>query len=166
MIYKQGDAELVYGQFRNSLPPPVKDHVFAATKWCVFGPIGRPVTNTWVLEAVKERCRRLGGRVELLQFHWYDVSDRLVKVYIHNERAFSNVPPYPYMQYSAKEYLDILAELISITKTHPELVSTIGLCNFDSAHVQEACDYLIEKNGAVGLVSNQIQVLIIRTTIP
>ncbi|KAI1167094.1 putative aryl-alcohol dehydrogenase [Nemania serpens] len=130
-----GDAELVYGQFRNRLPPQVKNTVFAATKWCVFGLIGGDVTDEWVLGAVKERCRRLGGRVELLQFHWYD--------------------------YTAKEYLDVLVKLISITKTHPELVSTIGLCNFDSAHVQEACEYLLSKTGAVGLVSNQIQFSVI-----
>ncbi|KAI1355526.1 putative aryl-alcohol dehydrogenase [Xylaria sp. FL0043] len=126
-----GDAELVYGHFRNRLPPQVKDKVFAATKWCVFKPIGREVTDEWVLEAVKERCRRLGGRVELLQFHWYD--------------------------YGTKEYLEILLKLVALTKTHPELVGTIGLCNFDSTHVQEACEYLLSKTGAVGLVSNQIQ---------
>ncbi|KAI0468554.1 putative aryl-alcohol dehydrogenase [Xylaria cf. heliscus] len=126
-----GDAELIYGHFRNRLPPQVKDKVFAATKWCVFGSIGHDVTEEWVLGAVKERCRRLGGRVELLQFHWHD--------------------------YGAKEYLDVLVKLVSITKTHPELVGTIGLCNFDSAHVQEACEYLLAKTGAVGLVSNQIQ---------
>ncbi|KAK5634877.1 hypothetical protein RRF57_010590 [Xylaria bambusicola] len=126
-----GDAELIYGHFRNHLPPQVKDKVFAATKWCIFKPIGCEVTDNWVLEAVKERCRRLGGRVELLQFHWYD--------------------------YGAKEYLDILVKLFSVTQTHPELVSAIGLCNFDSAHTQEACDYLLDKTGTVGLVSNQIQ---------
>ncbi|KAI1818241.1 putative aryl-alcohol dehydrogenase [Poronia punctata] len=130
-----GDAELVYGQFRNRLPQQIKEQVFAATKWCVFRRIGRPVTNEWVLDAVKERCRRLGGRVELLQFHWYN--------------------------YNAKEYLDILVELVSITKTHPELVGAIGLCNFDSDHVQEACEYLIKKTGAVGLVSNQVQFSVI-----
>ncbi|KAJ2996255.1 hypothetical protein NUW58_g1029 [Xylaria curta] len=126
-----GDAELVYGHFRNRLPPQVKENVFAATKWCVFAPIGHEITDMWVLEAVKERCRRLGGRVELLQFHWYD--------------------------YEAKEYLDILVKLVSITKTHPDLVRTIGLCNFDSAHVQEACEYLLSKTGSIGIVSNQIQ---------
>ncbi|KAI3322629.1 putative aryl-alcohol dehydrogenase [Xylariaceae sp. AK1471] len=126
-----GDAELVYGHFRNRLPPQVKNKVFAATKWCVFSPIDRIVTNEWVLQAVEERCRRLGGRVELLQFHWYD--------------------------YRAKEYLDILLELVSITRTHPELVGTIGLCNFDSIHVREACEYILSKTGTVGLVSNQIQ---------
>ncbi|KAI1419627.1 putative aryl-alcohol dehydrogenase [Xylaria sp. FL1777] len=130
-----GDAELVYGHFRNRLPPQVREKVFAATKWCVFKPIDHEITYEWVLEAVRERCRRLGGRVELLQFHWYD--------------------------YAAKEYLEILVKLVSLTKTHPELISTVGLCNFDSHHVQEACDYLLSKNGAVGLVSNQIQFSVI-----
>ncbi|KAI0108979.1 putative aryl-alcohol dehydrogenase [Nemania sp. FL0031] len=126
-----GDAELVYGQFRNKLPPQIKDKVFAATKWCVFGHVGGEVTDEWVLGAVKERCRRLGGRVELLQFHWHD--------------------------YGAKEYLDVLVKLVALTKPHPELVGTIGLCNFDSAHTEEACEYLLSKTGAVGIVSNQIQ---------
>lgn len=62
------------------------------------------------------------------------------------------------MQYSSKEYLDILVELVRITQTHPELVSAIGLCNFDAQHTEEACKYLIEKTGLVGLVSNQVQV--------
>ncbi|CAJ2499697.1 Uu.00g025500.m01.CDS01 [Anthostomella pinea] len=126
-----GDAELVYGDFRNRLPLEVREHVYAATKWCVFGPVDRAVSNDWVLEAVKERCRRLGGRVELLQFHWYD--------------------------YAAEEYLDILVELMAITRTHPELVGAIGLCNFDSEHARQACEYLLAKTGVVGLVSNQIQ---------
>ncbi|KAI0126153.1 aldo/keto reductase [Xylariales sp. AK1849] len=126
-----GDAELIYGEFRNRLAPEIRGQVYAATKWCVFGPINQHVTTKYVLDAVSERCRRLGGRVELLQFHWYD--------------------------YEAKEYLEILAELLNITKTHPELVSTIGLCNFDSKHTREACEFLLERQGAVGLVSNQIQ---------
>lgn len=70
-----GDAELIYGDFRNRLPADMRDAVHAATKWCVFGPIGQPVTTQYVLQAVRERSRRLGGRVELLQFHWHDVSD-------------------------------------------------------------------------------------------
>jgi hypothetical protein len=69
-----GDAELIYGDFRNRLAPEIGGQVYAATKWCVFSPTNQPVTTEWVLAAVKERCRRLGGRVELLQFHWYDVS--------------------------------------------------------------------------------------------
>ncbi len=68
----------MYGAFRNKLPPQVRDRVYAATKWCVFGPVAQPITEEFVLDAVRERCRRLGGRVELLQFHWYDVSYPLV----------------------------------------------------------------------------------------
>lgn len=45
-----------------------------------------------------------------------------------------------------------------ITQTHPGLVSAIGLCNFDAQHTEEACKYLVEKTGLVGLVSNQVQV--------
>lgn len=132
-----GDSELIYGDFRESLEPGVRDYVYAITKWCVFSPLSEPVTTSWVLGAVRERCRRLGGRVELLQFHWYD--------------------------YEAKEYLDILVELVNITTSHQELVSTIGLCNFDSEHVEEACDYLISKTGSVGLVSNQVQFSLVDT---
>ncbi|KAI1340704.1 aldo-keto reductase [Xylariaceae sp. FL0016] len=126
-----GDAELVYGDFRQKLSPVIRERVFAATKWCIFGPINQKVTKEWVLAAVEERSRRLSGRVDLLQFHWYD--------------------------YEAKEYLDILTHLVSISKEKPELVKSIGLCNFDSEHVQEACEYILEKIGHVGLVSNQVQ---------
>lgn len=70
----QGDAELIYGEFRSRLPAEVRETVYAATKWCIFGPLNRAVTAEFVLEGIKERSRRLGGRVELLQFHWYDVS--------------------------------------------------------------------------------------------
>ncbi|KAI2633248.1 aldo/keto reductase [Hypomontagnella submonticulosa] len=121
-----GDAELIYGEFRSRLPPEIRDTMYAATKWCVFSPVSKPITTSYVLDAVRERCRRLGGRVELLQFHWYD--------------------------YDAKEYLDILVELIGITKSHPELVSTIGLCNFDTEHLEESCEYLIAKTGSFSLV--------------
>ncbi|KAI1476198.1 Aldo/keto reductase [Daldinia eschscholtzii] len=126
-----GDAELVYGEFRAKLTPEMRDTVYAASKWCVFSPVPKPITTSFVLDAVRERCRRLGGRVELLQFHWYDYED--------------------------KGYLNILVELVHITKSHPELVSTIGLCNFDSVHVEESCQYLIAETGSVGIVSNQIQ---------
>lgn len=59
---------------------------------------------------------------------------------------------------SVKDYLLILAELVDLTKTHPHLVSAIGLCNFDAEHTQEACEYLIARTGKVGIVSNQVQV--------
>lgn len=126
-----GDAELVYGVFRNKFSKHSQTTVFAATKWCVFSPIPKPVTAAWVSDAVCERSRRLKGRVELLQFHWYD--------------------------YTQKEYLDVLAELVLLTKTCPTTVSAIGLCNFDSAHLAEACEHLIARFGEVGLVSNQVQ---------
>jgi len=61
-------------------------------------------------------------------------------------------------KYSAKEYLDILSELVKMTKTHPELVSAIGLCNFDAEHAEEACRHLVKQTGSSGLVSNQVQV--------
>ncbi|QLI67384.1 Flagellar radial spoke protein 5 [Metarhizium brunneum] len=126
-----GDAELVYGDFRNRLPAATQAELYAATKWCVFKPLNTPVTTEYVLAAVRERCRRLGGRVDLLQFHWYD--------------------------YEAKEYLQILHELIGITKSHPEYLSAVGLCNFDAEHTDEICRYLIDKTGEVGIVSNQVQ---------
>ncbi|KAF9880268.1 hypothetical protein CkaCkLH20_02222 [Colletotrichum karsti] len=126
-----GDAELVYGAFRNRLSPSVRSQVLAATKWCVFAPPTQTITPDFVLEKVKERYRRLGGRIELLQFHWHD--------------------------YSAKEYLNLLVELVRLTAVHPNLVSTIGLCNFDAEHTVEACEYLIAKTGSVGIVSNQVQ---------
>ncbi|EFX05645.1 aldo-keto reductase [Grosmannia clavigera kw1407] len=124
-----GDAELIYGDFRNRLPQAVKSKVFCATKWCVFKPCS--FTPEYVLHMVKERSRRVGGVVELLQFHWHD--------------------------YNNKDYLDILAELVRITKSHPELVSAIGLCNFDSEHATEVCEHLLKTVGEVGVVSNQVQ---------
>lgn len=54
-------------------------------------------------------------------------------------------------------------ELVKATQSHPELVSTIGLCNFDAEHTEEACKYLLEKTGQVGIVSNQVQVCEYRT---
>ena len=152
----QGDAELVYGAFRNKLPPRVRDRVYAATKWCVFGPVAQPITEEYVLDAVRERCRRLGGRVELLQFHWYDVGTTST-----SQRNATKILTGPsccaQKKYAAKEYLDILSHLVSIAEAHPELVTSVGLCNFDSAHVEEACEHLLGRLGRVGLVSNQVQ---------
>lgn len=69
-----GDAELVCGDLRARLPQEVGNATYMATKWCVFRDIETPVTSDWVLSQVKERCRRLSGRADMLQFHWYDVS--------------------------------------------------------------------------------------------
>lgn len=47
--------------------------IFGATKYCVFHPI--KVTPDVVMANVTERCQRLGSeKVDLLQFHWQDVS--------------------------------------------------------------------------------------------
>uniref|UniRef100_A0A0W0EYT2 NADP-dependent oxidoreductase domain-containing protein n=1 Tax=Moniliophthora roreri TaxID=221103 RepID=A0A0W0EYT2_MONRR len=126
-----GDAELIFGSFRNSLPVEARESLVVATKWCVFRPLGKTVTAEFVRDAVMERSRRTGGRIELLQFHWYNYAD--------------------------KDYLKILFELVKLTETHPHIVTEIGLCNFDSKHTEEACTYLLSKLGRVGIVSNQIQ---------
>lgn len=93
--------------------------------------------------------RRLGGTVQLLQFHWYDVSDATLVCSLGSK---------PW-QYEDKLYLRILAELVSISKEYPEVVETIGLCNFDTEHMEEACQHLLKVNGEVGIVSNQVQVI-------
>ena len=121
----------MYGDFRASLPEASQARLFVATKWCVFKPPTEPITYEYVLAAVKERCRRLRGTVQLLQFHWSD--------------------------YSNENYLDILLHLVNIATTQPELVAAIGLCNFDSDHTIKVCEYLIQKTGKAGVVSNQVQ---------
>ncbi|KAI1806281.1 aldo/keto reductase [Daldinia bambusicola] len=126
-----GDAELIYGDFRSKLASDIRSTTYAATKWCIFSPVPKPIATEFVLDAVRERCRRLRGRVDLLQFHWYNYED--------------------------KAYLNILVELVRITRSHAELVSAIGLCNFDSEHVEESCKYLIAETGSVGIISNQVQ---------
>ncbi|KIK63070.1 hypothetical protein GYMLUDRAFT_72306 [Collybiopsis luxurians FD-317 M1] len=126
-----GDAELVYKSFRTRLPLSVASTVVAATKWCIFRDPEGDISAQFVLNAVQERSRRLGGRIELLQFHWFD--------------------------YSRKDYLFILTELVKLSKSHPELVSNVGLCNFDAEHTEEACLHILSEFGQVGLVSNQVQ---------
>ncbi|RYP66243.1 hypothetical protein DL771_007895 [Monosporascus sp. 5C6A] len=46
------------------LAPAIGDQVYAATKWCVFGPVGHPIMTERVLAQMKERCQ-----VELLRTH-------------------------------------------------------------------------------------------------
>ncbi|KAG7086359.1 hypothetical protein E1B28_002319 [Marasmius oreades] len=125
-----GDAELIYGAFRNGVPEHVSQQLVVATKWCVFRPLGKPVTAQLVLEAVMERYRRVGGKLEMLQ-----------------------VLPL----YRDKEYLKVLLELVKLTGSHPNIVSEIGVCNFDSRHLEEACTFLLNKTGKLGIVSNQVQ---------
>ncbi|KAI3614945.1 aldo keto reductase [Moniliophthora roreri] len=61
------------------------------------------------------------------------------------------------LQYNDKGYLPVLVELVKLTKSHPSLVSNIGLCNFDAEHTEEVCEHLLSELGEVGVVSNQIQ---------
>ncbi len=47
--------------------------------------------------------------------------------------------------------------LIEITKTNPELIRAVGLCNFDAAMTERICAHLVKIRGEVGIVSNQVQ---------
>ncbi|KAI0071640.1 Aldo/keto reductase [Panus rudis PR-1116 ss-1] len=68
-----GSAEVLFGQFRQALPPTKK--AFGATKWCVFRKTDP--TRQVVEAAVQERLERMQcERVDLLQFHWQDYGDR------------------------------------------------------------------------------------------
>ncbi|KAF8659467.1 hypothetical protein AX16_001834 [Volvariella volvacea WC 439] len=68
-----GSAELIFGQFRASLPDPKR--VIGATKWCIFRNITPTEEN--VRAAVEERLFRMQTeRVDLLQFHWNDYKDK------------------------------------------------------------------------------------------
>lgn len=68
-----GSAELLFGQFRKTLPSP--SDVVCATKWCVFRQI--TPTRAVVEAAVQERLDRTqSASVDLLQFHWQDYSDK------------------------------------------------------------------------------------------
>lgn len=73
------------------------------------------------------------------------------------ETICARADPNTAVQYASKEYLEILLELVKLTKTQPELVSAIGLCNFDTEHTLEICQYMLERTGEVGIVSNQVQ---------
>ncbi|EDR02627.1 uncharacterized protein LACBIDRAFT_308315 [Laccaria bicolor S238N-H82] len=106
-----GSAEIIFGQFRESLPPAEK--VVGATKWCVFKHINP--SRSVVLAAVQERMERMRtNRVDLLQFHWQDYSD--------------------------KGYLTALNELHVLKEEG--LISAIGLCNFDAIRTDEICTVL------------------------
>ncbi|KAH7879578.1 NADP-dependent oxidoreductase domain-containing protein [Lentinula edodes] len=106
-----GSAEIIFGQFRRSLPPD--QHVFGATKWCVFTNI--ELSQELVEAAVKERMERMQTEcIDLLQFHWQDYSD--------------------------KGYLRALEILEGLQADG--LISALGLCNFDSIRTDEICTQL------------------------
>ncbi|KAF5378558.1 hypothetical protein D9615_007030 [Tricholomella constricta] len=110
-----GSAEIIFGQFRGSLPP--SQQVVGATKWCVFKRV--VPTRAVVLAAVQERMERMGTTsVDLLQassrFHWQDYSDQ--------------------------NYLTALRILKDLKAEG--LISAIGLCNFDAIRTDEICTQL------------------------
>jgi len=106
-----GSAEILFGQFRNLIPIP--NTVVGATKWCVFRPI--IPTRAVVEAAVAERMERMQTkRVDLLQFHWNDYSD--------------------------KGYLTALQHLQDLQDEGQ--IAAVGLCNFDTIHTDEICTQL------------------------
>ncbi|KZP32721.1 Aldo/keto reductase [Athelia psychrophila] len=77
-----GSAEVLFGQFQQSLPPGT---VMGATKWCLFRPINP--TRAVVEAAVAERMQRMQTNcVDLLQFHWNDYSDTNYLTALHHLR--------------------------------------------------------------------------------
>jgi aryl-alcohol dehydrogenase-like predicted oxidoreductase len=56
-----GDAEVIFGKFRSSLPNP--DDIFCATKWCIFQPT--TITKEVVTADIDQRVKRTTG-VDLL----------------------------------------------------------------------------------------------------
>jgi len=141
-----GSAEQLFGHFRSTLPHPTSARVLGATKWCVFRPPPQgEISRGFVEEAVRERIKRMrsapdqggSGRVDLLQFHWQDYSD--------------------------KRYLQVLQILASLRSTDAYCtplkadtsvkIGGIGLVNFDSARVEEICCSL----GKGVILTNQVQ---------
>ncbi|KAJ6494269.1 NADP-dependent oxidoreductase domain-containing protein [Mycena sanguinolenta] len=119
-----GSAEIIFGQFRNTLPYP--NPVIGATKWCVFK---STIPSRSVVEAaVHERLTRMQtNKIDLLQ------------------------------DYSDKGYITAL-EILNDLRGEG-LISTIGLCNFDTIRADEICTQL----GPGIIVSNQIQFSLIDT---
>ncbi|KAF5329644.1 hypothetical protein D9619_009512 [Psilocybe cf. subviscida] len=106
-----GGAEIIFGQFRSSSDSA--DKIIGATKWCVFK--RTHISRATVQAAVHERIDRMKSRrVDLLQFHWQDYTD--------------------------KEYLTALQHLLDMRDEG--LIAAIGLCNFDSIRTDEICTIL------------------------
>jgi len=106
-----GSAEILFGQFRKS--QPLTGKAIGATKWCVFRPVNP--TRAVVEAAVAERSMRMQtNRVDLLQLHWNDYSD--------------------------KGYLTALQHLHDL-QTEGK-IAAVGLCNFDTIRTDEICTQL------------------------
>ncbi|KAJ2918781.1 hypothetical protein MD484_g1594, partial [Candolleomyces efflorescens] len=106
-----GSAEIIFGVFRETSPS--SERIVGATKWCVFKSIDPTPEVVWA--AVQERMTRMKtSRVDLLQFHWQDYSD--------------------------KGYLTALNHLNNLRMEGH--LRAIGLCNFDTIHTDEICTQL------------------------
>ncbi|KAJ7281036.1 Aldo keto reductase [Mycena rebaudengoi] len=105
-----GSAELIFGQFRSSLPSHDARRLLGATKWCVFKPM--VISRETVEAAVRQRmeCMRT-ERIDLLQFHWQD--------------------------YDNHDYIAALEILCQLQ--NEGLITAIGLCNFDALRTEEVC---------------------------
>ncbi|KAJ8690908.1 hypothetical protein PTI98_012304 [Pleurotus ostreatus] len=101
------------GQFKKNLLSTDGPHVVGATKWCVFKSL--EPSRAVVEAAVQERLERMStDRLDLLQFHWQDYSD--------------------------KGYLIALQYLCDLQIEGR--LSAIGLCNFDTKRTDEICTQL------------------------
>ncbi|RPD63845.1 Aldo/keto reductase [Lentinus tigrinus ALCF2SS1-6] len=103
---------------------PHPEEIFGATKYCVFRKI--EPTRGRIEAAVNERLERMKlERVDLLQFHWQDYDD--------------------------PGYLTAMKHLQDLQREGK--IALLGLCNFDSIHMDEICAEL----GPGSIVSNQVQ---------
>ncbi|KAK2463905.1 hypothetical protein APHAL10511_004077 [Amanita phalloides] len=131
--YNQADhygcAEILFGRFRDRHSQ--SEDIVGATKWCVFKE-DQQVTHAAVLDVVRERMKRMrSSRVDHLQFHWYDYSDKRYLICLDILREFQN----------------------------SGLIAALGLCNFDSFHMDEACTKL----GPGVISTNQVPFSIVDT---
>ncbi|KAH8093121.1 Aldo/keto reductase [Cristinia sonorae] len=109
---------------------PAEQFTLGATKWCVFQPL--VPTPAVVRAVVQERASRLQTqKIDLLQFHWQNYDD--------------------------KNYLRALQILCQLR--YEGVISTIGLCNFDSVRTDVICTEL----GPGAISTNQVQFSILDT---
>ncbi|KAH9945677.1 NADP-dependent oxidoreductase domain-containing protein [Amylocystis lapponica] len=106
-----GSSEILFGQCRQNCAHP--EQILGATKWCVFRPTDP--TRAIVEAGVQERLDRMQTkRVDLLQFHWQNYSD--------------------------KGYITALHHLQDL-QTEGK-ITALGLCNFDAIRTDEICTEL------------------------
>jgi diketogulonate reductase-like aldo/keto reductase len=68
------------------------------------------------------------------------------------------------VKHSNLDYLKAIQYLVELTESRPDLVTEIGIVNFDAKDTEQVCKYMIENIGKVGIVSNQVQVRCCRTS--